>query len=59
MPKLGPTNLQFFREVEGQLRSWIDKATKRAGELVEINWQQIKTMADLLIRQVIVDGGES
>ena len=52
-------NPQFFREVvEGQVRIWIDKATKRAGELVESNWQQIETLADILIRQEIVDGGE-
>ncbi|MCX5869556.1 MAG: peptidase M41 [Deltaproteobacteria bacterium] len=52
-------NPQFFREVvERQVRVWIDKATKRAGELVETNWQQIETLADILIRQEIVDGAE-
>lgn len=52
-------NPQFFREVvERQVRVWIDKATKRAGELVEANWQQIETLADILIRQEIVDGAE-
>ncbi|MEK6201854.1 MAG: AAA family ATPase [Desulfobulbaceae bacterium] len=52
-------NPQFFREVvERQVRAWIDKATKRAGELVESNWQQVETLADILIRQEIVDGGE-
>jgi ATP-dependent Zn protease len=52
-------NQQLFREVvERQVRLWIDKATKKAGELVETNWQQIETLADILIRQEIVDGGE-
>ncbi|MBU3981968.1 MAG: AAA family ATPase [Proteobacteria bacterium] len=52
-------NPQFFREVvERQVRVWIDKATKRAGELVETNWQQIETLAAILIRQEIVDGAE-
>ncbi len=52
-------NQQLFREVvERQVRLWIDKATKRAGELVETNWPQIETLADILIRQEIVDGGE-
>ncbi len=52
-------NKQLFREVvERQVRLWIDKATKRAGELVETNWQQIDTLANILIRQEIVDGGE-
>ncbi|MBU0665184.1 MAG: AAA family ATPase [Proteobacteria bacterium] len=52
-------NPQFFREVvERQVRAWIDKATRRAGELVETNWQQIETLADILIRQEIVDGAE-
>ena len=52
-------NPQFFREVvERQVRVWIDKATTRAGELVESNWQQIETLADILIRQEIVDGAE-
>ncbi|MDO9067874.1 MAG: hypothetical protein Q7W05_05405 [Deltaproteobacteria bacterium] len=52
-------NPQFFREVvERQVRVWIDKATKRAGELVEANWQQIEILADILIRQEIVDGAE-
>ncbi len=52
-------NPQFFREVvERQVRVWIDKATKRAGELVEANWPQIETLADILIRQEIVDGAE-
>jgi ATP-dependent Zn protease len=52
-------NPQFFREVvERQIRSWIDKATKMAGELVESNWQQIEILADILIRQEIVDGAE-
>jgi ATP-dependent Zn protease len=44
--------------VERQVRSWIDKATKKAGELVEANWPQIETLADILIRQEIVDGAE-
>jgi len=52
-------NPQFFREVvERQIRVWINKATERAGELVEGNWQRIETLADILIRQEIVDGGE-
>ena len=52
-------NPQFFREVvERQVRVWIDKATKMAGELVEANWPQIETLADILIRQEIVDGAE-
>jgi ATP-dependent Zn protease len=52
-------NKQLFREVvERQVRLWIEKATKRAGELVETNWQQIDTLAGILIRQEIVDGGE-
>ncbi len=52
-------NKQLFREVvERQVRLWIDKATKRAGELMEANWQQIDTLANILIRQEIVDGGE-
>ncbi len=52
-------NPQFFREVvESRIRVWIDKATKRAGELVEANWPQIETLADILIRQEIVDGAE-
>ncbi len=52
-------NKQFFQEVvERQVRLWIDKATKRAGELVKSNWQQIDTLANILIRQEIVDGGE-
>lgn len=52
-------NQQFFREaVERQVRAWIDKATKRADELVEANWQQIETLAEILIRQEIVDGAE-
>ncbi|MGV1098411.1 AAA family ATPase [Thiovibrio sp. JS02] len=52
-------NRQFFREVvERQIRLWIDKATRRAGELVEANWEQIETLAAILIRQEIVDGAE-
>jgi len=52
-------NPQFFREVvERQVRVWIDKATKKAGELVETNWQQIETLSDILIRQEIIDGAE-
>ena len=52
-------NQQLFREVvERQVRLWIDKATKRAGELVDTNWPQIETLADILIRQEIVDGGQ-
>jgi ATP-dependent Zn protease len=52
-------NPQFFREVvELQVRGWSDKFTKRAGELVETNWQQIEILADILIGQEIVDGAE-
>ena len=52
-------NPQFFQEVvERQVRVWIDKATKMAGELVEANWQQIETPADILTRREIVDGAE-
>jgi ATP-dependent Zn protease len=52
-------NKQLFQEVvERQVRLWIDKATKMAGELVKTNWQQIDTLANILIRQEIVDGGE-
>jgi ATP-dependent Zn protease len=52
-------NPQFFREVvERQVRFWIDQARKMAGELVESNWQQIETLAEILIRQEIVDGAE-
>ncbi|MCG2822148.1 MAG: AAA family ATPase [Desulfobulbaceae bacterium] len=52
-------NKEFFREVvERQVRLWIDKATRKAGELVEANWQQIDTLAGILIRQEIVDGSE-
>ncbi len=52
-------NKEFFREaVERQVRLWIDKATRKAGEMVEANWQQIETLANILIRQEIVDGGE-
>jgi ATP-dependent Zn protease len=52
-------NKEFFREVvESRVRFWIDKATKKAGEMVEANWQQIETLAGILIRQEIVDGGE-
>ncbi|MDG4477049.1 AAA family ATPase [Thiovibrio frasassiensis] len=52
-------NKQLFREVvERQVRLWIDKATRKAGEMIEANWQQIETLANILIRQEIVDGGE-
>ena len=52
-------NKQLFQEVvERQVRLWIDKATRMAGELEEANWQQIDTLANILIRQEIVDGGE-
>jgi ATP-dependent Zn protease len=52
-------NKEFFREaVERQVRLWIDKATRKAGEMVEAHWQQIDTLANILIRQEIVDGGE-
>lgn len=44
--------------VESRVRIWIDKATKKAAEMVEANWQQIDTLANILIRQEIVDGGE-
>lgn len=52
-------NKQFFREVvERQVRLWIENATRKAEELVESNWQQIDALANILIRQEIVDGGE-
>ncbi|HIJ90438.1 MAG: AAA family ATPase [Desulfobulbaceae bacterium] len=52
-------NKEMFREVvERQVRLWIDKATRKAGELVETNWPEIETLANILIRQEIVDGGE-
>lgn len=52
-------NPQLFREVvERQVRLWIDKAQKIAAELVEANWQKIEALADILIRQEIVDGSE-
>lgn len=52
-------NKQLFQEVvERQVRLWIDKATRMAKELVEANWQQIDILANILIRQEIVDGGE-
>jgi len=52
-------NPQLFRKVvERQVRIWIDKAKKTATELVEANWQKIETLADILIRQEIVDGSE-
>ena len=52
-------NKQLFREVvERQVRLWIDRATRRAGELVESNWPKIDTLANILIRQEIVDGSE-
>ena len=52
-------NKQLFREVvERQVRLWIDKATRRAGELVEANWPRIEELASILIRQEIVDGAE-
>ena len=52
-------NKQLFRGVvESRVRIWIDKATKKAAEMVEANWQQIDTLANILIRQEIVDGGE-
>lgn len=52
-------NKEFFREVvERQVRLWIEKATRKAGEMVEANWEQIDTLANILIRQEIVDGGE-
>ena len=52
-------NKQLFRKVvERQVRLWIDKATHKAGEMLEANWTQIETLANILIRQEIVDGGE-
>ena len=52
-------NPQLFRDVvERQVRLWIDKAQKTATELVETNWQKIEILADILIRQEIVDGSE-
>lgn len=52
-------NKEFFREVvESRVRLWIDKAMKKAEEMVEANWPQIETLAGILIRQEIVDGGE-
>lgn len=52
-------NREFFREaVESRVRLWIEKAAKKAAEMVAANWPQIETLADILIRQEIVDGGE-
>ncbi|MBU0944249.1 MAG: AAA family ATPase [Proteobacteria bacterium] len=52
-------NPQYFREaVERQLRLWIDKSEKITTELVESNWQKIEILAEILIRQEIVDGSE-
>ncbi|MBW6521275.1 MAG: hypothetical protein K0A99_09750 [Desulfoarculaceae bacterium] len=39
---------RFRREVaERQIRVWIDKATERAAEPVENNWQKIEARADI------------
>ena len=46
---MDPPCLPFPRG-ERQIRVWIDRATKRVGELVETNWQQIETLADILSR---------
>ncbi len=52
-------NKEFFKNlVEERIAYWIDKATKRAQELVETYWDKIEKVAQELIKKEYIDGEE-
>ncbi len=48
----------FFRQIEEQLSKWIKDASEKTEVLVEKYWDKIEKLAEILVRQEIVDGAE-
>jgi ATP-dependent Zn protease len=48
----------FFRQIEEQLSKWIKDASEKTEGLVEKYWDKIEKLAEILVRQEIVDGAE-
>lgn len=48
----------FLGRVEARVMHWMRQATDRAEELIGRHWQKVEELADILIRQEIVDGAE-
>lgn len=48
----------FLARVEERVSHWLKEATARAERLIAEHWDQVKGLAELLIRQEIVDGAE-
>jgi len=48
----------FYRQIEEQLSKWIKDASEKTEVLVEKYWEKIEKLAEILVRQEIVDGAE-
>ena len=48
----------FYRQIEEQLSRWIKDAAQKTESLVEKYWEKIEKLAEILVRQEIVDGAE-
>ncbi|MFH1214972.1 MAG: AAA family ATPase [Pseudomonadota bacterium] len=48
----------FLSLVEERVIHWMREATVKAQELIDKNWRKVEQLAEILIRQEIVDGAE-